>query len=180
MNRLSLLLSLTLWTGCATPTRNLAAEEENKRLARAFTEEVYNQRQLDRIPAYVAQDFVDHSPGAPPEAKGPGFVREQAEASITALPDLRFEVQHLIAEGDLVLLHWKASGTDPKLMDESGALKQVTLHGQSLFRIREGKIVESWDVVDQLGFLLQRGFKLLPPVPPQTAPAPAPPSPSSS
>jgi predicted SnoaL-like aldol condensation-catalyzing enzyme len=172
MDRITLLLTLTLLTGCATTsgTRNLTAEEENKRLARAFTEEVYNQRQFDRIPVYVAQDFVDLSPGAPPDAKGPDFVRKQAEANLEALPDLRFELQHLVAEGDLVLLHWKATGTDAKALDEAGKPKQVTLHGHSLFRMREGKILESWDIVDRLGSLLQRGFKLLPPAAPPTAP----------
>jgi len=182
MNRLSLLLTLTLLTGCATTSgaRDLAAEEENKRLARAFTEEIYNQRQLDRIPVYVAQDFVDLSPGAPPQAQGPDFVRKQAEASLALLPDLRFDIQHLMADGDLVLIHWKATGTDAKTLDEAGAPKQVTLQGQSLFRMRGGQIVESWDVVDRLGFLLQRGFKLLPPVPAPTTPVPPPPSPPTS
>lgn len=175
MNRLPLLLTLTLLTGCAATSgaQNLAPEEENKRLARAFTEEIYNQRQLDRIPLYVAQGFVDQSPGAPPEARGPDFVRKQAEGSLLALPDLHFDIEHLVAEGDLVLIHWKATGTDPTTLDEAGAPKQMTLHGQSLFRMRAGKIVESWDTVDRLGFLLQRGFKLLPPVPAPAAPAPA-------
>ncbi|MBN1205443.1 MAG: ester cyclase [Myxococcaceae bacterium] len=174
MNRLAPLLMLTLLTGCATTSgaRNLTAEEENKRLARGFIEEIYNQRQLDRIPVYVAQDFVDLSPGAPSDAKGPELVRKQAEASLQAMPDLRFELQHLVAEGDLVLLHWKATGTDAQALDEAGAPKQVTLQGHSLLRMREGRIVESWDIVDQLGFLLQRGFKLLPPVPAPSAPAP--------
>lgn len=182
MNRLTLLLTLTLLTGCATTsgTRSLTAEEENKRLARAFTEEIYNQRQLDRIPVYVAQDFVDESSGAPPEAKGPDFVRKQAEASLAALPDLHFDIEHLLADGDLVLIHWKATGTDAKTLDEAGKPKQLTLQGQSLFRMQQGKIVESWDITDRLGFLLQRGFKLLPPVaapaaPPASATPPAPP-----
>ncbi|MFL5348728.1 MAG: ester cyclase [Hyalangium sp.] len=182
MNRLTFLLTLTLLTGCATTTsgtRNLVAEEENKRLARAFTEEIYNQRQLDRIPVYVAQDFVDESPGAPPEAKGPDFVRKQAEASLAALPDLRFDIEHLLADGELVLIHWKATGTDAKTLDDAGKPKQLTLQGQSLFRMRQGKIVESWDITDRLGFLLQRGFKLLPPVPAHAAP-PAPAAPPAA
>jgi predicted SnoaL-like aldol condensation-catalyzing enzyme len=181
MNRLTLLLTLTLLTGCATTgNRNLAAEEENKRLARTFTEEIYNQRQLDRIPVYVAQDFVDQSPGAPPDAKGPDFVRKQAEASLAALPDLRFGIEHLLADGDLVLIHWKATGTDARTLDGTGQPKQLTLQGQSLFRMREGKIIESWDLTDRLGFLLQRGFKLLPPAPAPGTPAPAPPQPPAS
>jgi predicted SnoaL-like aldol condensation-catalyzing enzyme len=168
MTRLTLLWTLTLLTGCATTSgaRNLAAEEENKRLARTFIEEVYNQRQLDRIPVYVADDFVDLSPRAPTDVRGPDLVRRQAEESLGVLPDLRFDLQHLLAEGDLVLIHWKATSTDPKTLDEAGDPKQVTLEGHSLLRIREGKFVESWDVVDNLGFLLQRGFKILPPAQP--------------
>jgi predicted SnoaL-like aldol condensation-catalyzing enzyme len=182
MNRLSLLLCLTLWTGCATTSgnRNLAAEEENKRLAQAFTDEIYNQRRLDRIALYVSEDFEDQSPDAPPDAKGVDFVRKQAEASLEALPDLRFGIEHLLAEGDLVLIHWKATGTDPKNLDGAGLPQPMTLHGQSLFRYRDGKIVESWDIVDRLGFLLQRGFKLLPPVPAPAPPVPAPSSPPAS
>jgi predicted SnoaL-like aldol condensation-catalyzing enzyme len=166
MTRLTLLWTLTLLTGCATTSgaRNLAVEEENKRLARTFVEEVYNQRQLDRIPVYVAEDFVDRSPRAPADEKGPALVRRQAEESLKAIPDLRFDIQHLLAEGDLVLIHWKATSTDAKVLDEAGTTKQVTLEGHSLMRMREEKIVESWDVVDNLGFLLQRGFKVLPPV----------------
>jgi predicted SnoaL-like aldol condensation-catalyzing enzyme len=180
MNRLTLLLTLSVLTGCTTTaagTRDLTAEEQNKRLARAFTEEIYNQRHLDRIPQYVAQDFVDHSPGAPPEAQGPDFVRKQAEASLAALPDLRFDIQHVLAEGDLVFLHWKATGTDAKTLDEAGKPKPLLLQGQSLFRMRQGKIVESWDLTDRLGFLLQRGFKLLPPVPMPAPEVPQPPTP---
>ncbi|MDY7227419.1 ester cyclase [Hyalangium rubrum] len=165
MNRLPLLLTLALLTGCATTSgaRNLTAEEENKRLARAFIEEIYNQRQLDRIPVYVAPDFVDLSQNASPEDRGPDSVRKQVEQSIQAIPDLRFDIQHLISEGDLVLIHWKATGTDAKAVDEAGQPRPLTLHGHSLFRMRAGQLLESWDITDQLGMLLQRGYKLLPP-----------------
>lgn len=179
MNRLKLLLTLTLLTGCATTSgsRNLSAEEENKRVARAFIEELYNQRQFDKTPQFVAQDFVDHSPGSTAESKGPEFVRKQGEAMISALPDLHFDIQHVVAEGDLVLVHWNATGSSPKALDEAGKPKQLTLQGHSLLRMQAGKLVESWDITDQLGFLLQQGFKLLPPVPPPAPAAPAAPTP---
>ncbi|WP_224244443.1 ester cyclase [Hyalangium gracile] len=179
MNRLPLLLTLTLLTGCATTSgaRDLAAEQENKRAARAFIEEIYNQRLFERTPLYVAPEFVDHSPGATHEAKGPEFVSKQAQQILSALPDFHFDIQHLVAEDDLVLIHWKATGSDTKAMDETGKPKQLTLHGHSLVRMQGAKLVESWDITDQLGFLLQQGFKLLPPVPPPapTTPAPTPP-----
>jgi predicted SnoaL-like aldol condensation-catalyzing enzyme len=178
MNRLKLLLTLTLLTGCATTSgsRNLTAEEENKRVARDFIEVLYNQRQFDKAPQYVAQDFVDHSPGATADHKGPEFVRKQGEAMIAAIPDLHLDIQHVVAEGDLVLVHWNGTGTSPQALDETGKPKPLTLQGHSLLRMQEGKLIESWDITDQLGFMLQQGFKLLPPAPA----APATPTPPAS
>jgi predicted SnoaL-like aldol condensation-catalyzing enzyme len=160
-------LALGVLAGCATSRSAPKAADEavNKQLAVAFTEEVYNQRLLERIPDYVAEDFVDRSQGAPGDAKGPAFVRQQAEASLRAFPDLRFDIQHLVADEDLVLVHWKATGTDAKRLDEAGKPRPVTLQGHSLFRMRAGKIVESWDIADRLPLLLQRGYKVVPPSP---------------
>jgi predicted SnoaL-like aldol condensation-catalyzing enzyme len=159
-------LVLAVLSGCATTSSaSKSLEATNKQLAAAFTEEVYNQRLLERIPAYVAEDFVDRSQGVPEEARGPAFVRQQAEASLKAFPDLRFDIQHLVADEDLVLVHWRASGTDASQRDEAGRPRAVTLHGHSLFRMRAGKIVESWDISDRLPLLLQRGYKVVPPSP---------------
>lgn len=167
MNRLLAVLALILLCDCATTSAasKPPASVSNKQLAVSFTEEVYNQRLLDRIPAYVAQDFVDHSEGAPPDAQGPDFVRRQAEASLKALPDLKFELQHVVADEDLVSVHWKAVGTDATHKGPDGKPKPVALFGHSLFRVRDGKIVESWDVSDRLPMLLQRGYKVVPPSP---------------
>ncbi len=167
-NRFLLGLVLAVLTGCATTSSAPAAtahEATNKQLAVAFTEEVYNQRLLERIPHYVAEDFIDRSQGVPENAKGPAFVRQQVEASLKAFPDLKFAIQHVVADEDLVAVHWKASGTDAKVKDAAGQPRPVTLHGHSLFRVREGKIVESWDISDQLPLLLQRGYKVVPPAP---------------
>ncbi|XXF77144.1 ester cyclase [Myxococcaceae bacterium GXIMD 01537] len=144
-------LALAALCGCATSTsasRARALAAANKELAVAFTEEVYNQRLLERIPDYVADDFVDHSQGAPEGARGPAFVRQQAEASLAAFDDLRFDIQHLVADEDLVLVHWKAAGL-AKQRDASGQPRPVTLHGHSLFRVKDGKIVESWDISER-------------------------------
>lgn len=166
-NRLLVVLALVLLCDCATTSAasKPPATVLNKQLAVSFTEEVYNQRLLDRIPAYVAQDFVDRSESAPPDAKGPDFVRRQAEASLQAIPDLKFELQHVVADEDLVLVHWKATGTDARLQGADGKPRPVTLFGHSLFRVRDGKIVESWDISDRLPMLLQRGYKVVPPSP---------------
>ncbi|RKH06070.1 ester cyclase [Corallococcus carmarthensis] len=156
-------------TGCATVSpaeRARQVGESNKERARLFTEEIYNQKRLERIPEYVAADFVDRSEGAPQELRGPDVVRTQAEQGFTLFPDLKFELLHVMAEDDWVLVRWRATGTDtqgpPTL---GGKSRPVTFHGDSLYRLRDGRLVESWDLTDRLAPLLQRGFKIVPPDP---------------
>jgi predicted ester cyclase len=45
---------------------------------------------------------------------------------VTAFPDIHFEVLHVLAEGDLVLIHWTASGTH--------AERLATLTGETIPR----------------------------------------------
>ncbi|WP_246356667.1 ester cyclase [Pyxidicoccus fallax] len=155
-------------SACATvsPVEHAALlEEQNKQRARMLTEELYNLRKLDRIPEFIAEDFVDHSQDTPSGVTGPALVRQQAEASFQAFPDLKFDILHVVADGDLVAVHWKALGSDPKNLDAAGKPKPLTLNGQSLYRMREGKVVEAWDTTDRLSPLLQRGYKVVPPTP---------------
>lgn len=146
-----------------------APEARNEERAEAFIEEVYNERRLDRIPEYVAEEFVDRTPGAPAHARGPGFVRQQAGSTFAALPDIQFEILHLLSEGDLVTIHWLARGTASSRLGGAGAAgREVELQGISLFRYDDqGKVAESWDLVDRLGMMQQLGFELSPPPAPE-------------
>lgn len=143
-------------------------EEVNAKAARLFVDDVYNDRNLDAIPLYVDPEFVDRSPGAPPEAQGPDFVRHQAEYTLAAFPDLRFEILRTVAEGDKVAIHWKMTGTASGQVGGPGAEgKAVEMQGISMFRYADGFVVESWDLVDRLAMLQQLGFTVTPPAPPK-------------
>lgn len=140
-------------------------EARNKAKATEFLQVIYNQRQLDRIPDFVADDFVDQTPGAPPPPHGPAMVRRQADGTFAAFPDLKFEVQRMLAEGDLVAIHWSSRGHASAAM-AGGAVegKPATVQGISIFRYDdEGKIAESWDMVDRAGMMQELGFQLVPP-----------------
>ncbi|CAM3740779.1 ester cyclase [Corallococcus sp. ZKHCc1 1396] len=162
-------LGLVGMTGCATVSPAERAQRvvaANKERARLFTEEVYNQKRLERIPEYVAADYVDRSEGAPEALRGPEVVRTQAEAGFALFPDLRFELLHVLAEDDWVMVRWRAVGTDTQgPVADDGKPRTVTLQGDSLYRLRDGRFVESWDLTDRLSPLLQRGYKVVPPTP---------------
>ena len=136
--------------------------ESNKALAARMPLEVFGQGRTEVIDEVVAPDFVDHGelpPGIPPGHEG---LKLLVEATRSAFPDLTITIDHAIAEGDFVVQHVINSGTmkgDFAGMPASG--KHATWEAVHIARIVGGKIVEHWDVQDQLGMLQQLGF--LPP-----------------
>jgi len=140
------------------------APVDHEEIVRRFTAEVYNEKRLDAIPRYVADTFVDHSPGTPPGPHGPDFVRSQAEQTFAGMPDTHFEILHLFSEGDMVAMHWRVQGTASATFGGGGSTgRKIDVEGISLFRMEDGKIAESWDIVDRLTLFQQAGFRIAPP-----------------
>ena len=76
----------------------------------------------------------------------------------TALPDLKFIPEDIIAEGNKVVTRWTAYGTHrAKFQGIFPTNKQVVFTGITISRIENGKIVEDWEEVDQLNFTQQFG-----------------------
>src|SRR5215211_2092256 len=78
---------------------------------------------------------------------------------VTAFPDIHFEVLHVLAEGDLVLIHWSGSGTHAeRLATVTGETipptrRRVRVSGALLFEVNEGKVVRLWCYFDQRSLL---------------------------
>ena len=80
---------------------------------------------------------------------------------VTDLPDIHFEVLHVLAEDDHVLIHWTGSGTHAeRLASLTGETipptrRRVKVSGALLTKVRDGKIVRHWGYWDQLSLLAQ-------------------------
>jgi predicted ester cyclase len=136
--------------------------QENKASATRFLEEVINRGNVSVIDELSGANFVDHQapPGVPPTIEG-------FKAWITmfraAFPDLHYTLEDSIAEGDRVVQRTTAHGTmkgDFMRMPASG--KSATWSEIHITRFENGKTVEHWGVVDQLGMLAQLGFAQAP------------------
>jgi predicted ester cyclase len=177
MRRRLLAIVLASLLGVAGPSSKLGADttvEENIRLARTFTEEVYNQGRKDRIAAYIHPEFVDRSPGAPKDAHGVDFVIRQYETTYTAFPDLRFEIGDVFGQDDKVVMRWNSRGHfTGTLAGVRGQGQAIEVSGISIFRVRDRKFIDSWDLVDRLSMLRQAGFQVVPPAAASGAPAAA-------
>jgi predicted ester cyclase len=76
-----------------------------------------------------------------------------------AFPDLRFTLEDLVAEGDRVAARYYWEGTqEGEFMGYRPTGQAVRVGGMDFYRLRDGKIVEHWDRVDELGLLRQLGM----------------------
>ena len=75
-----------------------------------------------------------------------------------AFPDLHFKVEDQIAAGDRVVTRWTASGTHAGEFQGIPADRQaVRITGIDIDRFVDGKVVECWPEVNELGLLQQLG-----------------------
>jgi len=77
----------------------------------------------------------------------------------TAFPDVRFTVEDQIADGDLLANRFTVRGTHQgEFMGIPPTGKQATVSGIDMIRVRDGKVVEHWVQMDQMGLMQQLGL----------------------
>jgi predicted SnoaL-like aldol condensation-catalyzing enzyme len=112
--------------------------EANKRIIREWHELAINQRKPEEAVAkYLGPNYRQHNLGA---GDGPEPFIETVKRFAQNFPDLRMEPKRIIAEGDYVVLH---SHLLLKPGDRGSAVVDI-------FRLENGKIVEHWDVVQEV------------------------------
>ena len=132
--------------------------EQNKTIVREFIDRLFTKGDLGAVDAFLAEDFVNHDPpfGAPADREG---MRAAGAMFRAAFPDWHSDCGLLIGEGDLVVEQFTASGTQRgEIMGAAATGRAVTLSGINVFRVRDGRIVERWGRLDDLGLLTQLGL----------------------
>jgi steroid delta-isomerase-like uncharacterized protein len=129
--------------------------EDIKQLARDFFQEVWNDGDEAAIDRYIAENARGNDPdfGAGREAFRAQWRKWQA-----AFPDLHFEVEDVIAEGNKVLTRWTLTGThEGEFMDIPATGRRISVSGMSFDIIEDGMIAEGFDGWDALGLRQQLG-----------------------
>jgi steroid delta-isomerase-like uncharacterized protein len=132
--------------------------EDNKKLVLRFYEEVWHKGNVEVADDVFARDYVRHDLRTTQAAPGPEGQKQIARAFRAAFPDLVFDVEIVIAEGDYVTARWTASGTHAGPwgdVDATGRL--VTFSGVNIFRFERGLVAEIWNHRDDLGLQEQLG-----------------------
>jgi predicted ester cyclase len=109
-----------------------------------------------------APNYTIHQAGQSIPAT-PEFLRQSIGGILSAFPDLRMSLAHLIAEGDLVVANWTNRGTQTGEFQVPGqpglpaSGREVTFTESATFRIADSKIAEVWYVSDRLTMMQQLG-----------------------
>ena len=138
------------------------AVEENKALMRRFYEEVLNKGNVNAADEFIARDVVNHSP-LPGELPGLEGTKQGFAMMLKSFPDIHITVEDILAEGDKVVTRSTWRGTHKgQFMGIPPTNKPVTVAIITIDRISSGKIVEHWDVADQMAMMQQLGVVSLP------------------
>lgn len=130
--------------------------EINKRIVREFYEEVFRKRNLDAVGQFMHDDYIQHNPDA--EQGKAGFI-DFHKGFFAAVPDFRATINRMVAEGDLVFVYNTITGTHTRegFLGYPPTGNQLKFDAVDMFRLRDGKLCEHWDVADTRALFTQVG-----------------------
>ena len=127
--------------------------EANKVIVRRLYDAV-NTQHLASLEEFIASDYVDHSRGV----YGLDALKRFGTLIFTAFPDFHETMEDIIAAGDKVWVRNTITGTHRgEFRGIAPTSKPFTETSVDIFRIANGKLVEGWNVTDELDFYKQIG-----------------------
>lgn len=130
-------------------------DADNKAVFQRFVE-LWNSRDMTGMLELWSPELVHHH-------RDGDYGRDDVFALMSgfmeAFPDLRFDVEAVLADGDLVSARMMARATHQKEFAGFPATgKEVEVRVMGMIRVADGRIVEHWNVMDELALMQQLGL----------------------
>lgn len=132
-----------------------------KTISRRFFEEILSRGNFELVDELFTADYDAHTPiGVFEGLKG---AKQFASGLREAFPDLDVEVKEQVVEGDKVATLWRARGTHQGNFGGIPATgKSMEINGITMFRVADGKVLESWGFADMMSLMKQLGVEPTP------------------
>jgi len=135
--------------------------ETQKEIIRIWVEEVINKGNLTVLDEIAHPKYVYRSPSE--ELHGPEAIKGLIAMFRAAFPDLKTRIDDLVIEGNKAIYCVTITGTHKgDFMGIAATGKQVKVNAMVLSRFEEGKIIEEYEILDQLALFQQLGVVSLP------------------
>ena len=109
---------------------------DNKSMVQRALAELMETGSVDALEPLLRDDFVHHRPDSTSSTKAEWLAAVQA--ALTPLADMQVEVQHLLADGDHVVMHSR------RQLPDSGPEVAVV----DIWRMHEGLVAECWETIE--------------------------------
>src|SRR3954447_5092981 len=125
-------------------------------VVRRFYEQMNNERKNELATELFTADHQMHDPQVP-TGVGPKGMADTVSVYQTGV-DGHWNIEEIFSTGERVVVRWTGSGThvaEVNGIPPTG--KKIRVDAISIHRMKGGKIAETWEVWDTLGFLQQLG-----------------------
>ena len=105
--------------------------EQNKALVLKAFDTLFNRRDYEAAAGFWSDEYIQHSAHIEPGRDGLFDLIRSSPGN------LHYEYQHIVAEGDYVIVHGRFTGTG----------RPVAWVAADVVRIEDGRLAEHWDVL---------------------------------
>ena len=127
-----------------------------KALIRTFIDEVFNQGKLSLLEEIIHPEYQYSSPDS--QLEGISQLGEFIEAFRKSFPDLKLQIEDLFVSDDRSCTAFTLRGThEEDFMGIPATKKSVEVKGMVMSRFKDNKIVEDFEILDNLSFFQQLG-----------------------
>ena len=108
-------------------------QEKNKQMVTSAYQRIFGKLDTTSVDEFMSKDFLQHNPTI---ADGQDGVKALVRMLVSkGVPKQKIEFKHVIAEGDIVILHsrYEMAGKEMRFID--------------IYRVQNNKIVEHWDAM---------------------------------
>ncbi|TDD72470.1 nuclear transport factor 2 family protein [Actinomadura darangshiensis] len=109
---------------------------ENKNLVQRALAELIGGGDIDAFGAYLSEDFVHHRPDSTSSTKTEWLAA--VSAALGPLAGMQVDVQHVLADGDHVMVHSR------RRLPDAGP--EVTV--VDVLRVDDGMVAEIWEIIE--------------------------------
>jgi len=128
----------------------------NRELIEKLINGVFIRHDFSGLDEIMRDDYIQHNSDVP---QGKAGFKQFFVTTFKAMPDFKYTIKKIVAEGDAVMAYCTSSGTHT-----GGVWLDITPTGNRLefdvvdiFRVQDGKIAEHWDVADSYKLFTQLG-----------------------
>jgi steroid delta-isomerase-like uncharacterized protein len=101
--------------------------------------------------------LADHNPAPDEEPTLAGF-KQKVAGFKAAFPDLKEDLQDIIAGGDTVATRWVVTGSQQReIMGIPASGQTIRVEGMNFYRLKDGRVTDIWTQFDGVALLQQLG-----------------------